>query len=51
MDKKLGRENDTSLKLISYVKDRPGHDKRYAIDARKLSNELIGSPLLHLKKD
>tara|TARA_B000000532_G_C18870833_1_gene408337 strand:+ start:1415 stop:2461 length:1047 start_codon:yes stop_codon:yes gene_type:complete len=44
MDKKLRRENDTSLKLITYVKDRPGHDKRYAIDAKKLNDELNWKP-------
>ncbi|OGH60060.1 MAG: dTDP-glucose 4,6-dehydratase [Candidatus Magasanikbacteria bacterium RIFCSPHIGHO2_01_FULL_33_34] len=27
-------------KMIEYVKDRPGHDKRYALDANKLKNEL-----------
>jgi dTDP-glucose 4,6-dehydratase len=30
--------------LITYVKDRPGHDKRYAIDANKLSNDLGWKP-------
>ena len=33
MDKKLNRNEGDSAKLITYVKDRPGHDKRYAIDA------------------
>ncbi len=40
MDKKLGREPGTSEQLITYVKDRAGHDKRYAIDCSKLKNEL-----------
>ena len=39
MDKKLNREEGTCAKLISYVKDRPGHDLRYAIDASKLIAE------------
>ena len=39
MDKKLGREDGTSSQLITYVKDRPGHDLRYAIDASKLIAE------------
>jgi dTDP-glucose 4,6-dehydratase len=39
MDKKLGREEGTSAKLITYVKDRPGHDLRYAIDPSKLISE------------
>ncbi|MEO5601210.1 MAG: dTDP-glucose 4,6-dehydratase [Cyclobacteriaceae bacterium] len=39
MDKKLNREDGTSEKLISYVKDRLGHDLRYAIDASKLTAE------------
>jgi len=40
MDEKLGREAGDSATLITYVKDRPGHDKRYAIDATKLNKEL-----------
>lgn len=39
MDKKLGREDGTSAKLITYVKDRPGHDLRYAIDPSKVIAE------------
>jgi len=45
MDKKLGRPAGTSEKLITYVKDRPGHDLRYAIDSSKLQNELGWSPI------
>jgi dTDP-glucose 4,6-dehydratase len=44
MDEKLGREPGTSAKLITYVKDRPGHDLRYAIDAGKINKELGWSP-------
>lgn len=40
MDNKLKRTEGTSARLISYVKDRAGHDFRYAIDATKLKNEL-----------
>ena len=40
MDIKLGREIGTSEKLITFVKDRPGHDLRYAIDATKINKEL-----------
>ncbi len=45
MDKKLGRPEGTSEKLITYVKDRPGHDLRYAIDSSKLQNELGWAPI------
>lgn len=44
MDLKLSREKGSSEKLITYVKDRPGHDKRYAIDATKLERELGWRP-------
>jgi dTDP-glucose 4,6-dehydratase len=44
MDEKLGREPGTSEKLITYVKDRLGHDLRYAIDADKINKELGWKP-------
>ncbi|MBC7440307.1 MAG: dTDP-glucose 4,6-dehydratase [Flavobacterium sp.] len=44
MDVKLGRDLGTSVQLIAYVKDRPGHDLRYAIDASKINKELGWSP-------
>ncbi len=44
MDRKLGREEGESVKLITYVTDRAGHDFRYAIDASKLETELGWSP-------
>jgi dTDP-glucose 4,6-dehydratase len=44
MDEKLGREPGTSAQLITYVKDRPGHDRRYAIDASKINKELGWAP-------
>lgn len=49
MDKKLGRPAGTSEKLITYVKDRPGHDLRYAIDSSKLQNKLGWSPIPDFK--
>jgi len=44
MDRKLNREKGTSEKLITYVKDRAGHDLRYAIDSSKLQKELGWKP-------
>ncbi|MDC0008109.1 dTDP-glucose 4,6-dehydratase [bacterium] len=44
MDQKLNRPAGTSEKLITYVKDRPGHDLRYAIDANKINKELGWKP-------
>ena len=44
MDEKLGNEKGTSEKLITYIKDRPGHDRRYAIDASKINQQLGWKP-------
>lgn len=44
MDEKLGNASGTSESLITYIKDRPGHDRRYAIDASKISQELGWKP-------
>lgn len=44
MDDKLGRSEGESAKLITYVKDRPGHDLRYAIDASKINKQLGWEP-------
>jgi dTDP-glucose 4,6-dehydratase len=50
MDQKLGRKEGESEKLISYVKDRAGHDLRYAIDATKIKNELGWEPSLQFEE-
>jgi dTDP-glucose 4,6-dehydratase len=50
MDKKLGRTEGESEKLISYVTDRAGHDLRYAIDAHKIMNELGWEPSLQFEE-
>lgn len=50
MDVKLGREKGSSEKLITFVKDRAGHDLRYAIDATKLKNELGWEPSLQFEE-
>ena len=44
MDEKLGRPLGSSEKLITFVKDRPGHDLRYAIDASKINKDLGWKP-------
>jgi dTDP-glucose 4,6-dehydratase len=44
MDDKLNRTAGESEKLITFVKDRPGHDLRYAIDASKIYKELGWKP-------
>ncbi|GAB2614186.1 dTDP-glucose 4,6-dehydratase [Belliella aquatica] len=50
MDEKLNRPTGTSEKLITYVKDRAGHDLRYAIDANKIKNELGWEPSLQFEE-
>ncbi|MBN3581807.1 dTDP-glucose 4,6-dehydratase [Algoriphagus aestuarii] len=50
MDEKLGREKGTSEKLITFVKDRAGHDLRYAIDASKIKEELGWEPSLQFEE-
>ncbi len=50
MDELLGREPSSSRRLITFVKDRPGHDRRYAIDASKLKNELGWQPSIRAEE-
>jgi dTDP-glucose 4,6-dehydratase len=50
MDKRTGRREGASEKLITYVKDRAGHDLRYAIDATKLQEELGWKPSLQFEE-
>jgi len=50
MDHKLGREESESAKLITFVKDRAGHDLRYAIDATKIKEELGWQPSLQFEE-
>jgi dTDP-glucose 4,6-dehydratase len=50
MDQKLGRVDGASEKLITYVKDRPGHDLRYAIDASKINKELGWKPSVNFEE-
>ena len=50
MDEKLGRKEGESAKLITFVKDRAGHDLRYAIDSSKLQNELGWTPSLQFEE-
>lgn len=50
MDRKLGREPGSSEKLITFVKDRAGHDLRYAIDSTRIRNELNWKPSLQFEQ-
>lgn len=50
MDKKLNRDEGESERLITFVKDRAGHDLRYAIDSSKLQNELGWKPSLQFEE-
>ena len=50
MDEKLGRQAGESEKLITYVKDRAGHDLRYAIDASKIARELGWKPSMQFEQ-
>jgi len=50
MDKKLQRPEGTSAQLITFVKDRAGHDLRYAIDSSKLQRELGWKPSLQFEE-
>ncbi len=50
LEEKLQKESGSLKKLISFVKDRPGHDKRYAIDASKLETELGWKPKYDFKQ-
>ena len=50
MDEKLNREPGTSASLITYIKDRAGHDMRYAIDATKLETELGWKPSIQFEQ-
>lgn len=50
LDKKLNRLHGTSAQLITFVKDRAGHDLRYAIDSSKLQNELGWKPSLRFEE-
>jgi dTDP-glucose 4,6-dehydratase len=50
MDEKLNRPQGTARELITFVRDRPGHDRRYAIDASKLKNELGWTPSIKFEE-
>lgn len=50
MDEKLGRAVGTTAQQITFIKDRPGHDLRYAIDSTKLQNELGWTPSLQFEE-
>lgn len=44
MDRKLGRLKGTSAQKITFIKERLGHDRRYAIDPKKIEMELGWTP-------
>lgn len=50
LDNKLGRENEESANLIKFIKDRPGHDRHYAIDASKIQKDLSWKPKFSFKE-
>lgn len=50
MDKKLGNPKGTSSSLITYIKDRKGHDRRYSVNTNKLYNDLKWKPKVSLKQ-
>lgn len=50
MDDLLGREKGDAKKLITFIKDRPGHDRRYAIDATKIKNKLGWEPSIQIEE-
>ena len=50
VDRLLGRPEGADDDLITHVTDRPGHDKRYAIDSRKLQRELGWEPSLQFEE-
>jgi len=50
VDTKLSRKPGATTQLITYVKDRPGHDQRYAIDSNKLANDLGWKPSLQFEE-